>query len=85
MFLKKWHEISSIDDVLNILNGWQGRRSANKYIEDDIHMECVGILGRTVKSLHHAFSSQCSNQEIIVDVLLVAGLNDILHDTEPGD
>ena len=69
----------------SILNGWQGKRYENEYIGDDIHLECVGIPGGTVKSLHHAFCCEYSNQDIIVDVLLVAGLNDILHDTEPGD
>jgi len=69
----------------SILNGWQGKRYENEYIGDDIHMECVGIPGGTVKSLHHAFCCEYSNQDIIVDVLLVAGLNDILRDTEPGD
>ena len=38
-----------------------------------------------MKSLHHAFCCEYSNQDTIVDVLLVAGLNDILNDTEPGD
>ena len=47
-------------------------------------MEFVGIPGGTVKSLHYAFCCEYSNQDIIVDVLLVAGLNDILHHTEPG-
>ena len=71
--LQNWYEISTVDDLLNI-----------EYIGDDIHMEFVGIPGGTVKSLHPAFCCEYSNQDIIVDVLLVAGLNDILHHTEPG-
>ena len=46
-------------------------------------MECVGIPGGTVKSLHHAFC--CEYAVNIVDVFNVASLNDLLHDTEPGD
>ena len=48
-------------------------------------MECVGIPGGTVKELHHGFYCEYSNQDIIVDVLLVAGLNNIFYDTEPRD
>ena len=59
----------------SILNLWQGRRSLNLYHGDDLH---VTIPGATSKTLHHALLAKYSNTYWPLDVLLVAGLNDVL-------
>ena len=62
----------------SILNGWQGMRSFNSYQGDPIHIDYITIPGATVKDLHHAFLAEYGNVHRPIDVLLVAGLNDVL-------
>ena len=63
----------------SILNHWQGRRSANLYPGDDMHIDYITIPGATIKDLHHAFISEFSGVYRPVDVLLVGGVNDVLQ------
>ena len=53
-------------------------RSFNSYQGDPIHIDYITIPGATVKDLHHAFLAEYGNVHRPIDVLLVAGLNDVL-------
>lgn len=59
------------------MNNCQGRRSFHGYQGDPIHLDYITIPGATVKELHHAFRAEYGNIHRPVDVILVAGLNDI--------
>ena len=49
------------------------------YEGDEIHIDYLTIPGATVRELEHAFMAEYGNVHRAVDVLLVAGLNDILR------
>ena len=53
-------------------------RSVNGYQGDPIHIDYITIPGATIKDLHHAFLAEYGNVHRPIDVLLVAGLNDVL-------
>ena len=63
----------------SILINWQGIRSMSGYEGDEIHIDYQTIPGATVRELEHAFMAEYGNVHRAVDVLLVAGLNDILR------
>ena len=61
------------------MNNWQGLRSFNGYQGDPIHIDYITIPGATVKDLHHAFLAEYGNIHRPVDVVLVAGFNNIIR------
>ena len=63
----------------SILNHWQGRRSANLYPGDDMHIDFITIPGATIKNLHHAFIYEFKGLYRPVDVQLVGGVNNVLR------
>ena len=67
----------------SILNGWQGDMMAGRDRGNRFHIENVGIPGAKVQDLHHAFIAEYSNSEIPVDLLLVAGFNNLLEGQTP--
>jgi len=54
-------------------------RSLNGYQGDEIHIDYPTIPGATVRELEHTIMAEFGNGLRAVDVLLVAGLNDILR------
>ena len=59
------------------MNEWQGklhdRSKGNKF-----HIETIGIPGAKVQDIHHAFMAEYGNSEIPVDLILIAGFNNLL-------
>ena len=63
----------------SILNGWQGNMEMSRERGYNFHIETIGIPGAKVQDLHHAFVAEYANSEIPVDLLLVAGFNNLLE------
>ena len=55
------------------------------YEGDEIHIDYLTIPGATVRELEHAFMAEYGNVHRAVDVLLVAGLNDILRGAKESE
>ena len=52
----------------------------NGYNGDPIHIDYLGIPGAWITDLHHAWMAEYEYVDTPVDVVLMAGLNDILND-----
>ena len=65
----------------SILANWQGRNrgSPGAYEGDPVHLDYVTIPGATVEQLQHAFEVQYRVIDLPLDVILVAGYNNILR------
>ena len=61
------------------LANWQRTKSEMGYPGDKIHMDYIAIPGATIKDLELAFRAEYELQFRPVDVLLVAGLNDVIR------
>ena len=59
------------------LTGWQGVRTENGYKGDSIHVELVGVPGAHVQHVHHAVVAEYGAMHRPLDVLVVAGLNNL--------
>ena len=62
------------------LNNWQGNRSGNHYRGDEFHVEVISIPGGKIDELRVALLAEYTGSTRALDVLLVAGLNDVLRD-----
>ena len=58
----------------------QGTLTLNGYPGDPIHVDQLTIPGAIIQTLHHASMCGYSGEHRQVDVLLIAGLNDLLKD-----
>ena len=60
------------------LYNWQGARHRTGYEGDPLHVERVAVAGATVKGVAHAISANYFSLGEPVDLLLCAGINDII-------
>ena len=60
------------------LNNWQKYREENLYLGDEIHIDIIAIPGATLDVLLHALTVEYGGLNRPIDVLIVAGLNDVL-------
>ena len=56
---------------------FQGRRDISGYRGDPIHVERVSVCGATIKEIGHAICYNYFDLGAPVDILLIAGLNDV--------
>jgi len=61
------------------LNNWQKQRELNRYEGDEIHVDMIALPGATLDVLSHALAAEYGGLNRPIDVLVVAGLNDILR------
>ena len=61
---------------------WQGRRYENNYPGDPIHVDTIAIPGARVRDLEHAFSAEYAALPRPSDVLLCAGIYNLLKDQQ---
>jgi hypothetical protein len=61
------------------LHQWQGRRESNRYRGNELHMEELTIPGASIDELTHALLAEFSGTYRPIDVVCVAGLNDVLR------
>ena len=66
------------------LSNWRGRPDVNGYLGDVLHMDEICISGARVRDLRHAFEAEYGALHRPVDVVLVAGLNNILEGQDAG-
>ena len=59
------------------LHGWRGSNK-DLYPGDDFHLDTISIPGASLLTLHHAWESEYKNVYRPMDVLVCAGLNDVL-------
>ena len=60
------------------LYNWQGARHRTGYEGDPFHVERVAVAGATVRGVAHAIAINYFNLGVPIDVLLCAGINDII-------
>ena len=78
--VKMGHRIPVVISA-SLLNNWQGwRGTPGAYEGDPVHLDYVTIPGATIEQLHHAFEAQYNGCKQPLDVLIVAGYNNILQD-----
>ena len=63
---------------------WRGRPDVNGYQGDPLHMDEICIPGATIRELKHAFQAEYSGIRRPVDVVLIAGINNVLEGQDPG-
>ena len=62
------------------LHGWRANFVAmGEYDGDDLHVDTIAIPGGTITSLMRAFLAELGPYRGPVDVILVAGLNDVIR------
>ena len=59
------------------MHNWRGYRE-NRYVGDSIHIDEITIPGACLKVLLHALAIEYGKSHRPIDVLVVAGANDIL-------
>ena len=65
----------------SIMNNWQGwRGTPGAYEGDPLHLDYITIPGATIEQLQHAFEAQYNGCKQPLDVIIVAGYNNILQD-----
>ena len=67
------------------LSSWRGRLDLNNYQGDPFHLDEICIPGSRIRNLMHAFQAEYSGIGRPVDIILVAGINNILEGQEPED
>ena len=67
------------------LSSWRGRLDLNGYEGDRLHMDEIMIPGSRVRNLMHAFQAEYGGIRRPVDIVLVAGINNILDGQQPGE
>ena len=65
------------------LNGWQGRRDLNGYRGDSLHLDVVAIPGGWVQDVHHAVIAEYRLLGHPIDLIIVAGLNNLMAGQPP--
>ena len=80
----KPHHYKASDRVSIYITGstmahWRGRWPHQKYKGDPLHIDHLECPGATVRELHHAFISEYDGFWRPVDVMLIAGLNNVLR------
>ena len=66
------------------MNQWQGNLDEDRSRGNKFHIENIGIPGGKVEDIHHAFMAEYNNSEIPVDILLIAGFNNLLDGQTPA-
>jgi len=61
------------------LYAWHKQREKNGYKGDEIHVDVISIPGANLKVLQHALSAEFGGLNRPIDVLIVAGINDVLE------
>ena len=65
------------------LSCWRGRLDLNNYPGDPIHLDEICIGGARIRDLRHAYQAEYDGLHRPVDVILVAGINNILEGQSP--
>ena len=60
------------------LNNWHGDYMGNIYKGDPFHLDYITVPGATIEELHQAFACEYQNYWHSMDVVLCAGLNNLL-------
>ena len=67
------------------LNEWHRFQETNLYAGDEIHVDSIAIPGAKLDTLLHALTIEYGGLNRPIDVLVVAGVNDILQNTPLPD
>ena len=61
------------------LYNWQGARHRTRYDGDPFHIERISVAGATISNIAHAIDVAYFNLGKPIDLLICAGINDIIR------